>query len=127
MDPNFQCFYNRGNQGRPAGMYENDGISALNAQLDMLTYILEQKRNVNAFKSNHVICDLRGVYHATYECMQAPNDEFGHTILILINATLVRVILMNMVGIIIVHIVNFQIHMIINTNVSNMNPSHPES
>ena len=82
MDPYFQCVYNRDNQERSVCMYENDGFSILNAQLDMMTSMLEQKRNDNAFNSNHVICDLCGGYHATYEYMQIQNmdyyDEFGH-------------------------------------------------
>ena len=67
----FQCFYNRGDQEKSACLYKNDGISALNAQIDMLTSMLEQKRNDNAFNSNYMICDLCGDYHATHTCKQA--------------------------------------------------------
>ena len=35
-----------------------DGFSALNDQMNMLTSMHEQKRNVNGFNYNHVICDL---------------------------------------------------------------------
>ena len=43
---------------------------------------IEQKRNVNAFNSNHMICDLCESYHTNHTCIQAQNmnyyDEFGH-------------------------------------------------
>ena len=64
--------------------FEND-IGALNAKLNHLNsmmHVIEQNKNVNAFNSNHIICDLCGGYHATYECMQTQNvnyySEFGH-------------------------------------------------
>ena len=63
-------------------MYENGGVSALNAELDMLTSMLEQKRNDNAFNYNYWICDLCGGCHTIYKCIQVQNmdyyDELGH-------------------------------------------------
>ena len=129
----FDCFYTRGNKGRPKSIYVNDGISTLNAlffnaQLDTLTSMVEQKINVNTFNSNHMIYDLCGGYHATYELckykMWIIMMNLGITIIVLINATLVGVILIIMVGIIEDIIIIFHVLMIFDLNVPNMNINH---
>ena len=82
---------NRGNQEITVGMlFENDirgwnvklYFIMLKVQLNTIRHMLEQKRNVNAFNSYHVICELCGDYHATHTCRQVQNvdyyDELGH-------------------------------------------------
>ena len=92
-NPQFpQCaIYSGGNQGRAAGMSFNDGLRSLNAKFDYiilsvklnnLIHLIEQYRSVDVLNSNHLVCDLCGGYHATYQCVQAQHvdqcDEFGH-------------------------------------------------
>ena len=66
---------NRGNQEITEGMSFEDYFRSLKAkldfitlkvQLDTITHMLEQKRNVNAFNSYHMICNLCGGYHTIY-------------------------------------------------------------
>ena len=106
-------------------MYENDGISALNTCLDNMMHVIEQKRNNNTFNSNHIICDLCGIYHATYECRQAQNlnyyDKIGHCTPYFDQYSLIGVILILVVRIVNVIIVTLHIFMVTNPNLSNMN------
>ena len=69
------------------GISFEDSLRSLKDKLDyiMLKVQLDtimQKRNVNAFNSNHIIYDLCRGYHVTYICRQASNvnyyDEFWH-------------------------------------------------
>ena len=126
---------NRGNQKSIVNMPFEDGLRSLKAEfdyiilkvrLDNIMHLIKQKRNVNTFNSNCVICNLCRGCHASYTCMQVQNmdyyDEFGHYDSCFINATLIGVILMIMVGIINVHIVILHICMLIsNPILSNMN------
>ena len=86
-----QSSFNRGNQEITEGMSFEDGLRCLKAkfdvmmlqvQMDTIMHEIEQGRNVNAFNSYHVICDLCGDYHATNTCRQAQNvdyyDELEH-------------------------------------------------
>ena len=56
-----------------------DDIDVLNAKLDHLDnmiHVIQQNKNAYAFNSNHMICDLCGGYHATYECLQVQNMNY---------------------------------------------------
>ena len=66
---------NRCNQDVPEYTSSKDGLRRLKAKLDVITlkvqldtimHDIEQKRNVNVFNSNHMICDLCGGYHAIH-------------------------------------------------------------
>ena len=50
--------------------------------MDTIMNMLEQKRNINAFNSYYLICDLCGGYHTIHTCRQTQNvdyyGEFGH-------------------------------------------------
>lgn len=52
-------------------MVEKRLTNLINARMDNLMHLIEQNRNVIAYNSNHMICDLCKRYHTTYECMQA--------------------------------------------------------
>ena len=86
-----QSSLNRGNQEITEGMLFEGALRSLKAKLDVITLKVqldtimhgtEQKRDVNAFNPNHIICDLCGDYHATHICRQAQNvnyfNEFEH-------------------------------------------------
>ena len=106
-----QSSLNKGNQEITEGMSFEDGLRRLKAKLDVITvkvqldtimYEIEQKRNINAFNSNHMICNLCGGHHATqHVCkhkMWIIMMNLGITILILINMMLIWAILMLMVS-----------------------------
>ena len=69
---------NRGNRESITNMSFEDRLRSLKpkfdyimlkTQLDTIMHILEQKKNVNAFNSNHVIYNLCKSYHTIYTCM----------------------------------------------------------
>ena len=72
-----QSFWNRGNKEITEGMLFEGGLRSLKAKLDVITlkvqldtimHEIEQKRNVNTFNYNHMICDLCKGCHATHSC-----------------------------------------------------------
>ena len=67
--PCFEGYSNRGIHKNHTGMSFDDGIWKLNAKVDMLIHLVEQKMNVNDF--NFVVYVLCEEYHANYQCVQS--------------------------------------------------------
>ena len=80
-----QSSIDRSNQEFNENMSFEDGLRslkvkldviALNVQIDIITNMFEQKRNVNTFNCYHVICYLCGVYHATHTYKQVQDVNY---------------------------------------------------
>ena len=57
-------------------MVETRLTNLINARMDNLMHLIEKNRNVIAYNSNPIICNLCRRYHTTYECMQAQNMDY---------------------------------------------------
>ncbi|GAB2290861.1 hypothetical protein Dimus_025126, partial [Dionaea muscipula] len=64
---------------KPAGMYEVDGITMLNAKVDALTTLFSKLGNINAVTTppvSAIPCNFCGESHESTECCQLEQAQY---------------------------------------------------